>query len=270
MFNRSVRSNKTPKGAGVHKNDTKLFSVWDIPLALVLLTRLPLPRLPENTFARQASAAWAFPVVGLTIGLLACAVGWATMALNLPAMVSAVFLVAVLIMTTGAMHEDGLADTVDGLWGGFTPERRLEIMKDSHIGAYGVLALIFTQLIRIALIATLLTASAYAVILAACILSRAVMPVLMNALPNARNSGLSHSVGGPRGATVAAGFGLALLGAVLLMGAAAIPPTLVAALVVAVLAGVAKAKIGGQTGDILGASQQLAELTFMTAVVATL
>lgn len=270
MFNRSVQSNKTPKGAGVHKNDTKLFSVWDIPLALVLLTRLPLPRLPENTFARQADAVWAFPVVGLIVGLLACTAGWAAMAVNLPAAISAVILVAVLVVTTGAMHEDGLADTVDGLWGGFTPERRLEIMKDSHIGAYGVLALIFTQLIRVALIATLLTASDYAAILAACILSRAVMPVLMNALPNARNSGLSHSVGGPRGVTVVTGFGLALLGAVLLMGAAAILPTLVAALVVAVLAGTAKAKIGGQTGDILGASQQLAELTFLTAVVAAL
>ncbi|WP_058281112.1 adenosylcobinamide-GDP ribazoletransferase [Ruegeria denitrificans] len=254
----------------MHKNDTKLFSVWDIPLALVLLTRLPLPRLPEKTFARQADAAWAFPVAGLIIGLLACVAGWAAMAVNLPAAVSAVILVAVLIVTTGAMHEDGLADTVDGLWGGFTQERRLEIMKDSHIGTYGVLALIFAQLMRVALIATLLMAGAYGVILVACILSRAVMPVLMNALPHARKNGLSHSVGAPRVATVLAGFGLAVLCAVLLMGTAVALPLLVAALAVIVLAGIAKAKIGGQSGDILGASQQLAELAFLTAAAAAL
>ncbi|WP_170331138.1 adenosylcobinamide-GDP ribazoletransferase [Ruegeria arenilitoris] len=254
----------------MHKNDNTLISAWDIPLALVLLTRLPLPRLPEKIFARQADSAWAFPVVGMVVGLLACAVGWVSMALGLPALVAAILLTTTLVISTGAMHEDGLADTADGLWGGFARERRLEIMKDSHIGAYGVLTLIFSQLMRIALIAALLTAGAYGAILAACVLSRAFMPVLMSALPNARNSGLSHSVGGPRGATVAVGLALAVSCAVFLMGSGAALPALVAALAVAVLAWVAKAKIGGQTGDILGASQQLAELTFVTAAVAAL
>ncbi|WP_420584274.1 adenosylcobinamide-GDP ribazoletransferase [Ruegeria sp.] len=251
----------------MHKNDTNLFSAWDIPLALVLLTRLPLPKLPETVFARQADAAWAFPVVGLIVGLMACAAGWAAMAMNLPAPVSAVILIAVLVMTTGAMHEDGLADTVDGLWGGFTRERRLEIMKDSHIGAYGVLALIFAQIARVALVATLLMAGAYGAILAACITSRAFMPVLMTALPNARNSGLSHSVGGPRPATTVAGLGLALLCALVLMGIGSLWPILVAALIIAGLAATARTKIGGQTGDILGATQQLAELAFLTAAL---
>ncbi len=270
MFNRSVQSNKTLKGVGVHKSDTNLISAWDIPLALVLLSRLPLPHLPENVFSRQANAAWAFPLVGLVVGLLACAVGWVAMVLNLPATVGAVLLVAVLVMTTGAMHEDGLADTVDGLWGGFKRERRLEIMKDSHIGTYGVLALIFSQLARVALIATLLMAGAFATILAACIMSRAFMPVLMTTLPNARNSGLSHSVGGPQAVTTITGLVLALICAVLLMGAGAVWATAIAALVTAGLAATARAKIGGQTGDILGATQQLAELTFLTAAAAVL
>nr|WP_174826025.1 adenosylcobinamide-GDP ribazoletransferase [Ruegeria arenilitoris] len=247
-----------------------MISAWDIPLSLVLLTRLPVPRLPERVFARQADSAWAFPVVGLVVGLLACAVGWVSMALGLPAMVAAVLVTATLVISTGAMHEDGLADTADGLWGGFTRERRLEIMKDSHIGAYGVLTLIFTQLMRVALIAALLTAGAFGGFLAACIVSRAFMPVVMNTLPNARNSGLSHSVGGPRFGTVATGFALALACAALLMGGAATLPVLIAALVVAVLAKIAKTKIGGQTGDILGATQQLAELAFLATTVAAL
>ncbi len=270
MFNRSVRSNKARKGAEVHKNDNPLISAWDIPLALALLTRLPVPRLPENVFARQADSAWAFPVVGLVVGLLACAVGWVSMALGLPALVAAVLVTATLVISTGAMHEDGLADTADGLWGGFTRERRLEIMKDSHIGAYGVLTLIFTQLMRVALIAALLTAGDYGAFLTACIVSRTFMPVLMSTLPNARNSGLSHSVGGPRGTTVAAGLVLAVFCGALLMGFAATLPVLIAALVVAVLARVAKTKIGGQTGDILGATQQLAELAFLATTAAAL
>ncbi len=270
MFNRSVRSNKTPKGAGVHKNDNTLISAWDIPLALVLLTRLPMPRLPEKVFARQADSAWAFPVVGLVVGLLACAVGWVSMALGLPTMVAAVLVTITLVVSTGAMHEDGLADTADGLWGGFTQERRLEIMKDSHIGAYGVLTLIFTQLVRVALIAALLTAGAYGAVLAACIVSRAFMPVLMNALPNARNSGLSQSVGGPRSATVAVGLALAIVCAVILIGSGAVLPVILAALSISAFALVAKAKIGGQTGDILGATQQLAELAFLATAAAAL
>jgi adenosylcobinamide-GDP ribazoletransferase len=270
VFNRSIRSNKTLKGAGVHKNDTKPFLLWDVPLALVLLTRLPLPRLPDAVFARQAQAAWAFPLVGLVVGLLACCAGWVALSADLPPLASAGFVVAVLICTTGAMHEDGLADTFDGLWGGFTPERRLEIMKDSHIGAYGVLALLISQLIRVSAIAALLTSGAVWTILAACAFSRATMPVLMKILPNARQSGLSHSVGVPGVRSVVASLGLAALIALLLIGAQALVPAICAGLVVGVLALVAKAKIGGQTGDILGAAQQLAEITFLLALTAQL
>lgn len=270
MFNRTVQTNKTPKGAGVHKNDTKPFSVWDIPLALVLLTRLPVPRLPENVFARQADAAWAFPVVGMVVGLLACGVGWAAMALSLPPTAGAVLLIATLVISTGAMHEDGLADTVDGFWGGFTPERRLEIMKDSHIGTYGVLALIFSQVLRVILMGALLTAGLYGAILAACIISRAFMPVLMAALPTARNSGLSHTVGGPSVRTVLVGMVLAVVCAVVLMGSGALIAILIASVTIAGLAGLAKTKISGQTGDVLGATQQLAELSFLAVAVAAL
>ncbi|WP_298848808.1 adenosylcobinamide-GDP ribazoletransferase [uncultured Ruegeria sp.] len=252
----------------MQKNDTKPYSLWDIPLALVLLTRLPVPRLPEPVFARQAQAAWAFPVVGLVVGGVACLVGWLAMVINLPLFVAATLLVATLIMMTGAMHEDGLADTFDGFWGGFTPERRLEIMKDSHIGTYGVLALMISQVLRVSAVAALLATGSIWAILAACVFSRALMPVLMASLPRARKSGLSHSVGTPGTISVGVSVGMAILIAVFLCGSPAVGAIIFATLIIVVLAAVARKKIGGQTGDILGASQQLAEIAFLLALSA--
>ncbi|KUJ85756.1 cobalamin synthase [Ruegeria marisrubri] len=252
------------------KNDTKPFSLWDIPLALVLLTRLPLPRLPDGTFARQARAAWAFPLAGLAVATVACVVGWLGLQAGIPTWACAALVVATLIATTGAMHEDGLADTVDGFWGGFTPERRLEIMKDSHIGTYGVLALILSQMLRISAIGALAAAGALWVVLAAAIWSRALMPVTMAALPNPRGSGLSHRVGTPDVTTCAAGLALALVLVALLAGTAGAVSALFAALAAICLGAVAKAKIGGQTGDVLGATQQVGEITFLLALAAQL
>ncbi len=270
MFNRSDQSNKTLKGAGVLKNDTKLISHWDILLALVLLTRLPIPRLPEDAFDRQGLAAWAFPSAGFVVGALACAAGWVGSAWGLPPLACAIILVAVLILCTGAMHEDGLADTTDGFWGGFDPARRLEIMKDSHIGTYGVLALILSQALRVALIAPLLATGAFGGILTACILSRAMMPILMTALPNARNAGLSHSVGAPLSSTTGIGAAFALAMALILIGAPAFKALIVAALVTFAIGLVARSKIRGQTGDVLGATQVMTELAILIALAAAL
>ncbi len=268
MFNQCWHSNKTGKGLGVNKNDTTPFSLWDIALALVLLTRLPLPRLPETAFARQARAAWAYPVAGLVVGALACGVAWIAISAQLPPFAVAALLVAMLIITTGAMHEDGLADTVDGLWGGFSADRRLEIMKDSHIGTYGVLALLLSQLLRIAAVMALLGAGLLTGVLVACLFSRALMPALMRALPNARRSGLSHSVGAPPLAGVLGGIGLAVLLSLLLLGSQAFIPMICAMITAGIVARLAKVKIGGQTGDILGATQQVAEITFLLALAA--
>ena len=269
MFNQCWQSNKTLKGAGVHKNDTTLFSAWDIPLALVLLTRLPLPYLPDAVFQRQSRAAWAYPLAGLVVGALACGVAWITIRAGLPSFASAVLLIAVLTIATGAMHEDGLADTADGLWGGFATERRLEIMKDSHIGTYGVLALVLSQLLRIAATITLIGAELLTGVLAACLFSRALMPVLMWALPNARRAGLSHTVGAPPMRIVLTGIALAGMLSLMLLGSAAIPPMLCAALGAAFVARLAAIRIGGQTGDILGATQQVSEIAFLLALIAS-
>ncbi|MBL3702323.1 adenosylcobinamide-GDP ribazoletransferase [Sulfitobacter sp. BDSS02] len=243
-------------------------SLTDPLLACVLLTRLPLPKLPARAFQRQASAAWAFPLAGLAVAVPAAFAGWAALAFGISPLIAAGLVLTVQIMVTGAMHEDGLADTADGLWGGFDRARRLEIMKDSAIGSYGVLALILSLGLRWMALAAILETGVLA-ILAVATLSRAVLPAMMTALPHARADGLSHSVGRPGWTTSMGALGLGLFIALLASGPAVIGPFLLAVLAVGILAVIAKRKIGGQTGDILGASQQVSEITLLIALAAT-
>ncbi|PCJ05471.1 MAG: adenosylcobinamide-GDP ribazoletransferase [Rhodobacteraceae bacterium] len=239
------------------KNDI----IRDIGLALVLLTRLPLPTLPKAWFQHQAQAAWAFPLAGLAVTLPACGVAALALSLGLPASIAAGLLLTVQVLLTGAMHEDGLADTADGFWGGFSPERRLEIMKDSQIGTYGVLALILTVGLRWLALSALIIQAGVWPMLALAILSRVTMPMLMAMLPHARSTGLSHSVGRPSTAAWASGLVLALLLSLLLIGSTTFTVGAAMALTTCSVGLLARAKIGGQTGDVLGASQQIAELT---------
>ena len=199
--------------------------LWDVPAAFVLLTRLPLPPLPDHAFAHGARAVWAYPLVGLVLGGIVAALGAVLSGLGLPAALVAGLMLAALVMLTGAMHEDGLADTGDGLWGGQTPARRLEIMKDSRIGTYGVLALVLSTGLRWLGYAEVSLAE----LVAALVLSRAAMPALMAALPHARTDGLSRSVGRPGMGPVAIALGLAALIGIGLTGTGAVVALLVGA-----------------------------------------
>ncbi|MEL6701469.1 MAG: adenosylcobinamide-GDP ribazoletransferase, partial [Pseudomonadota bacterium] len=129
-------------------SDTGLIELADIPRAIGFLTRLPLRVDGDAAVARGAGCVWAYPIAGLVVGTVVAAILWALMAVGVPAALTAGGAVAAGLFVTGALHEDGMADTVDGLWGGWTRERRLEIMKDSRIGAYGVLALVVTVGLR--------------------------------------------------------------------------------------------------------------------------
>ena len=191
--------------------DTALMRPADLLVAGAMLTRLPLPHAPDAAFARQAAASWAYPVIGGVLGLLAATIWALCGALGLPDMLTAGLTLAALTVMTGALHEDGLADTADGLWGGRDATRRLEIMKDSRIGSYGVLALIFGTGLRW----TALTAAGPAALIAACALSRGMLPALMHAIPFARADGLARSVGAPTRQTAGMAVALALLVAAL-------------------------------------------------------
>ena len=231
--------------------------------ALALLTRLPVPdHRPVG-----AESAWAWPLVGLLVGAIAALLAAALQTLAIPTGATAAATLAALALLTGALHEDGLADTADGLLGGRTRERRLEIMKDSRIGSFGALALVVVMLANWSSLETLLVkGSVWGPLIAAAVLSRAAMVAVMAALPPARPGGLSAGTGRPSAALAMAAVGIALAVALLATGWTAIPATLAATVLTALLALAANRLIGGQTGDILGASQQLA----FAGVLATL
>ncbi len=248
--------------------DTSLITFGDMGAALGLLTRLPIPVDADGAQARGAGAAWAYPLVGALIGVIMAALVALILELGLPGGIAAALVLAASVIITGAMHEDGLADTADGLWGGWDRERRLAIMKDSHIGVYGVVAIALSLLIRwLALVVIVATGGYWAAFIAIGALSRASMVALMAGLPHARSGGLSHSVGQPRAPTVWLALGTTAIIAVLCGATALIFITFMTALVCGLIA---RAKIGGQTGDILGATQQVVEMVLLLTVVAML
>ncbi|MEP4194092.1 MAG: adenosylcobinamide-GDP ribazoletransferase [Aliishimia sp.] len=246
------------------QQNTTLVHPNDVLVAGALLTRLPLPHAPDSAFARQSCASWSYPIIGAGLGLLAACVWWVAGLIGLPAVAQAGLSLAALAVMTGGLHEDGLADTVDGLWGGYDPKRRLEIMKDSHIGSYGVLALVFGVGLRWSAV---LAAGPWALI-AATTLSRGVLPGLMITLPFARQDGLARSVGMPPHGTVWLSLAISLLIAAAIVGLSQAVLALVCACVVTASLGLlARRKIGGITGDICGAAQQLSELAVLFALV---
>ncbi len=221
----------------------------DLWSAFALLSRIPVPdHRPSG-----ARGAWAWPLVGVAVGMVA---GLAAMAMASvgPGFAAAVAL-AVQAMLTGAMHEDGLADCADGFWGGHTRDRRLEIMKDSRVGSYGVLALVLVALAGWSGLSA--ADDVLPVLVAAGALSRAPVAVLMAGLPNAREGGLSRLVGRPSATVAGAGVALAVAVAVASCGVAGLWAAVAVAVVALAVGLVAKGKIGGQTGDVLGAVQQL-------------
>jgi len=241
----------------------------DLAAALMLLGRIPLPaRLTRGGIT--AAAAWAFPLAGAVLILPPAAVGWLLLTLGIPAPLTALVVLAAAAVVTGALHEDGLADVADGFWGGRDRARRLEIMRDSRIGSYGVLALILVTALRWQALALILGAGTlWAPLIATAALSRAAMVPVMAALPHARPDGLASSVGRPAPAHAAIAVAIAaLLVLVLLPWRYALAALVLAALALLALAALARAKVGGQTGDVLGATQQVAEAAILVSLAA--
>jgi adenosylcobinamide-GDP ribazoletransferase len=253
---------------------TPISGIWlqdraqDLKASLAFCTRLPLARTtPEKAIAKVA---WALPLAGLVVGLIGALVYALSHRLGLPAWPAAALTVAATLVVTGALHEDGLADTADGFGGGNTRQQKLDIMRDSRTGAYGVCALVLSLLLRVAALASL--ADTHAVVWALVgshSAARATMPVLMWLLPPARGDGLSHDAGRPPGESVAAAAAIAFV--VLLFclypGRAVIAALLLVA-VIALMAWLSMRQIDGQTGDVVGALEQVAEIVVLLVAVA--
>ena len=246
-----------------------IVSWGDLPAALGLLTRLPVRVDTDAAVARGARAAWAWPLAGAVVAVIAALSGAAALRLGLPPAIVAGLVLALQIIITGAMHEDGLADSADGLWGGWTRDRRLEIMKDSHIGTYGVLALILSVGLRWQALQALIGLGwLWPAVIVAAMLSRLPMLALLHLLPAARPNGLGRSVGVPPRNTVVLAAGIALGCTLLLVGPWALALVLTVGATAVGWAAIAIAKIDGHTGDILGGAQQLAEVTALLTLLA--
>ena len=234
-------------------------------LAWAFLTRLPGGAHPETDRNLGRSVGW-FPLVGAVIGGLSGAVYWALHG-PLGTLLAAVLAVAAGVVGTGGFHEDGLADTADAL-GGSTQERRLEIMKDSRVGAFGVLALVLATLVRVFAVSSLAATDGLIALVVAHMLGRTTAVAMMGAAPAVSDTGLGHSYGAhlPRAWTAVAVVvssavpaGLGLPGAV----------SLAAATAGAVLVWlVARRAFGGITGDVLGATEQVAEMAVLVSAAA--
>ncbi len=214
--------------------------------------------------------AWTFPVIGAGVGLAAGLAFALARGLGLGAMAAGIVAVIVAVALTGALHEDGLADTADGLGVRGGREDRLAALRASGIGAFGVLALILVTLGRVAALAQIGDgAEALGALIAAGALSRAALAPLMHAVPAARGDGLSASAGAPTieaaALALAIGAGLAWLATGFV---AVLVGLIVGGALLAGLALLARRLFGGQTGDVLGAAQQVGELAVLLAVAA--
>lgn len=240
-------------------------AISDLRAAFGFLTRLPV-RASGSGLAR---ACWAFPVTGLAVGPLAGAFYALALFLYVPPLAAALLALLAGAMLTGGLHEDGLADTADGLGGG-EPARRLEIMRDSRIGTYGMLALIFSVGLRAAALGDIAAAGpGFAAIVAAATVSRGLLPAMMHALPLASRTGLAASVGHPGLPVAALALAIALVGAMILLGPAlGLGGFIIATIFVATVALLAWRSIGGYNGDTLGAAQQGAEIAVLITVAA--
>ncbi|MFT5650135.1 MAG: adenosylcobinamide-GDP ribazoletransferase [Yoonia sp.] len=271
LFNAGSADEKTAKGNMMRNSDKgPLVALSDIPAAIGLLTRLPVRVDTDRATARGAAAAWAYPIVGLIVGGIAAIGMIIAGAIGLPASAVALIGVATVTIITGAMHEDGLADTADGLWGGWDPVHRLKIMKDTYIGTYGVIAIVLSLVMRWLLLTELVDLGAGTALIAAAMLSRAAMVGVMAWLPNARESGLSRAVGRPTLAVTLIAVAIAAVGAIGFIGLLGVFAAAAVFVTAAGCGAIAKTKIGGQTGDILGFVQQMTEISVLLYLIATL
>jgi adenosylcobinamide-GDP ribazoletransferase len=255
----------------------------DIVKAVRFYSRIPVPALPFEgdphglpEFRRLARV---LPLAAIVIALVPALLLGAALDLDLGSWLSAALAIAGMTLVSGAFHEDGLADTADGFGGGATPERRLAIMRDSLIGSFGASALILAFALRIGALATLAErlapSQAATVVVIVAVISRTAGLIPLTLLPPARLDGASYAVGQPPRASVWFAVALAAAIAIVLGLLADLPITgLALMLALAALIGFGMARlshrlIGGQTGDVAGAVQQIAEVLALAGLLVT-
>ena len=246
-------------------------------LAIQFLSRLPVP-LPEGAFseARLQKSPRYYPLVGLVIGLMVALFYWLSYQLW-SGLIATVLSTVLGILITGAFHEDGLADTFDGIGGGLTRERALEIMKDSRIGTYGAIALVGILALKVTAISQMPASAAVFAIIVAHVISRTSAVFVISTSRYVRFEGKAKPVASERdgvGLSICIALsGLIAMSVVFLSGIMIVPfaggiaGTLIGHTLVRL---VFEPKLGGYTGDTLGATQQVSEVGFYLGLLACL
>jgi adenosylcobinamide-GDP ribazoletransferase len=261
----NMQSTDTPTGDrrdDADKTSVDASVLSDFWRAMALLSRVPLPPVGDFRAALIARSVWCWPLVGLVLAGLALLPAMLVDFLTGNPLVYAIFAIAAMVLLSGAMHEDGIADCADGFGGGMDRDRKLEIMRDSTVGTYAVVMLILTLGLRLVLItAAADIGQAGILFLIMAVISRAAMPVVMRILPPARDNGLGKGAGRPGWLPVLIGFAIASAIVLVLGGIGAMFAVIVGVMIaILIVAMVARSQIGGQTGDVLGATQVCAEL----------
>lgn len=238
----------------------------DFRTATGFLTRLPVRG--DASPGALARASRTFPLVGILVGIIAGAVYGIAADLNLTPPIAAALAVAAGIIVTGALHEDGLADFADGLGVRGDRQARLAAMRDSHIGVFAMLALAIGLLLRVLALATVgEPLPVLGALVAAHAGARGLLPWAMYQEAPARADGLAVGAGRPSRATAGAALIIAAITMVVALGPAAAFAAAVAGALAMALLPLARRQLGGVTGDVLGAVEQLAEILILLAVV---
>ena len=243
----------------------------DLRTAVAFLTRLPMPHPEGATPQHFVRAHRMFPLVGAAIGGAVGLLCLALRAIGLPDLAAAALALGVGALLTGALHEDGIADVADGFGGGRDVAAKLEIMRDSRLGAYGALILMVSFVAKLSAFAALPDGVVVQSLIAAHALARGVLPFMAMKMPYARKDGLAANAGRPDSATAMTAGAFAFLIAMLaLPWRAALGATLVAAACAIGMAWLAQRQIGGQTGDVLGGAEQFGETAILLLLAARL
>ncbi|MBI1986253.1 MAG: adenosylcobinamide-GDP ribazoletransferase [Rhodospirillales bacterium] len=262
-----------PSGPEFQEFAKRQLSGWwhDMAVAGGFLTRLPFP-VPAGAGRKGAlaQASRAFPLVGLVVGAAGAVAMLAAAGLGLSQLACAFLGLALMALITGALHEDGLADVADGFGGGATPAAKIKIMRDSRTGVYGMLAVVFSVGLRAGVLGGFgkPEIAAAALVAAAC-LSRGLLPVAMHFLDPASKSGLARNAGRPDQEAWVTALVLGGLFAFLFLGPlGGLVAIMFGVIGAAMVAWLAFSQIGGVTGDVLGAQQQVAEVAILIAAAA--
>ena len=240
----------------------------ELALAFGLLTRLPLPDIAIRPDVKLGAYIWAFPIAGFVVGLIGAVGLLIARQIGSSAAIAALVAMTVTMLASGALHEDGLADFWDGIGGGRTRERKLEIMRDSRLGSYGAVALFLVLAARWSALSELADprAAGVAVILAHT-LGRGVLALVIEYGRPARTDGLaaeaveSSTTGSVMAILLTVAIAMALAG-----GAVGLVCLMAAALACGVVGALAQRHLGGYTGDVFGAAEQLAEAAVLVTM----